>query len=277
MESEIITSAQNPRIKAVVRLRAHHGRAEQDLILIDGRREIGRALDADVRVQELFYCRRMLEPDDEPGLLQRAQRHEVGLVEVSAAVFAKVGYGERTEGLLAVAERPCRRLADLRLSDRPLIAVIEGVEKPGNLGAALRSADAAGVEAVIAADPATDIYGPNVIRSSLGTVFCVQLVAAPAPQTIAWLRERRMAIVTASPSGGATYTEVGLTGPVAVVFGSEARGLTQAWTGPDVRAATVPMLGRADSLNVSTAAALFFYEALRQRSGGRVQQKQLGV
>ena len=268
---EIITSPANPRIKAVAKLRDRRALDTRSLIVIDGRREITRALEAGVAIGEVFYCPVFLGPDDDRSVLEPAQQHGSRLIEVSEAVFAKIGYGDRAECAVAVAGRPRRMLADLKLSRKPLVAVVEGVEKPGNLGAILRSADGAGIEAVIACDPATDIYGPNVLRSSLGTAFTVPLVEASAAETIDWLNARRLAIVVASPAGKTVYTDVDLTRAVALVFGSEAHGMTQAWSRAGVTHAVVPMLGRADSLNVSITAALLFYEALRQRRAGKAR------
>jgi TrmH family RNA methyltransferase len=268
MNADRITSPQNLRVKEVVRLRDHRGRDERGRIVIDGRREVLRAVEAGVEIAELYYCPSLLGADDEERVLAPARGRQIELVEVTEPVFAKMSYGDRAEGLLAVAGRPMRALDGLRLGSRPLIAVVEGVEKPGNLGAILRSADAAGVDAVIAADPAADIYGPNAIRASLGTVFTVPLVEAPAEETSLWLDRRGLSIVAACPAGGQVYTEVDMTGPTAVVLGSEAHGLTTAWQQPCIVQAVVPMRGRADSLNLSITAALFFYEALRQRGGG---------
>jgi len=266
MKADRISSPQNDRIKEVVRLRDHRGRDERGRIVIDGRRELLRAVEAGVEITELYYCPSLLGADDEEQVLAPARDRQVELVEVTESVFTKMSYGDRAEGLLAVARRPTRTLDDLRLGPQPLIAVVEGVEKPGNLGAILRSADAAGVAAVIAADPATDIYGPNAIRASLGTVFSVPLVEATAEETSLWLDRRGLSIVAASPTGGKAYTEVDMTGPTAVVLGSEAHGLTAAWQQSRIIQAVVPMRGRADSLNLSITAALFFYEALRQRT-----------
>ncbi|HVP12998.1 MAG TPA: RNA methyltransferase [Phycisphaerae bacterium] len=266
---EVITSPQNPRIKAVARLRDHRTHDARDQIVIDGRRELARALEAGVAIGEIFYCPALLGADDSQALLEPAQERGARLVEVNEAVFAKLSYGDRAEGAVAVAQRPARKLADLRLSRTALLAVVEGIEKPGNLGAILRSADGAGVEAVIAADPVTDIYGANVIRSSLGTAFSVPLVEATTAETIEWLDEHRLSIVAASPVGKTPYTDVAMAGPTALVLGSEADGLTPAWSKAGVIQAAVPMLGKADSLNVSITAALFFYEALRQRRAGK--------
>jgi TrmH family RNA methyltransferase len=266
MGGEIIRSLQNPRVKAVVRMRRGRGRSER--ILIDGRREIRRALEGGVRIGEVYYCGDLLSGDDREGILRPAGEQGAELTEVSEAVLAKISYGDRVEGMLAVGDRPRRVLSDLQLSGCPLVAIVEGLEKPGNLGAILRSADAAGVEAVLVADAVTDAYGPNVIRSSLGTIFCVPVVEVSAGDAIEWLVGRGMRIVAADPSVGSVYTRVDFSGPVAVVLGSEAGGLSRAWAREGVIRAGIPMTGRADSLNVSITAALFFFEALRQRGGG---------
>lgn len=264
--AEIITSTGNPRVKEALRLRGKRGRAEGEHILIDGVREIGRAVNARVVIDEIFFCDAILEGKDGVTLLKRIDAGGTRATSVSEAVFDKIRYGDRTGGLVAVAQRPKRALDDLRLSSNPFIAVVESLEKPGNLGAIVRTADAAGVEAVIVVDPETDLYGPNVIRASLGTIFCVPVVEADAGTAIEWLQKHKLAIVTATPDGGTVYTEVDFRGPVAMVFGSEAGGLSGVWRTLDVTRASVPMRGQADSLNVATTAALFFYEALRQRA-----------
>ncbi|MFH1417530.1 MAG: RNA methyltransferase [Planctomycetota bacterium] len=265
MNDEVITSLQNPRVKAVVRLRERRSRDRSGRILIDGRREIARALDAGVRFVEVFYCRGMLRADDEDAFLRPARRAGGSLVEVNEAVFGRIGYGDRAEGVVVVAERPERSLDDLHLDSPPLVGIVEGIEKPGNLGAILRSADGAGVDAIVAVEPITDIYGPNAIRASLGTVFTVPLAAGSPGETLAWVRARGLSLVAASPAGGVMLTDVNMAGPTAIIFGAEAAGLTQTWDRAGLVHATIPMLGRADSLNVATTAALFFYEALRQR------------
>lgn len=262
---EVITSPQNPRIKAVAKLRTRRGRGRSDVILIDGHREIGRAMEAGVRIREVFSC----AAADGGPILQRAERLGARIIRVNEAVFAKIGYGDRAEGLVATADRPRNGLGDLRLSPRPLIGVVEGIEKPGNLGAIFRSADGAGVEALLVVDGVTDLYGPNVIRSSLGTVFCVPAVEVSGAEAQAWLADREIAVIAASPGADKHYTDWDLSGPVALLFGSEAEGLTAIWDRGDLVRASVPMAGRADSLNVSTTAALFFYEARRQREADR--------
>jgi TrmH family RNA methyltransferase len=201
-------------------------------------------------------------------LLEDARRRGASLIGVTASVFSKIGYGQRADGMVAVAERPSRDLGQLSVGDAAVVAVVDRVEKPGNLGAILRTADAAGVAAILAVDAAVDVYGPNVIRASLGTVFCVPLVETDADSARSWLRAGRFRVVAAYSGGDTQYTAVDYRSRTAIVLGSESRGLGADWGGGDVIRAAVPMRGRADSLNVSTTAALFFYEALRQRGTG---------
>ncbi|HEU0242589.1 MAG TPA: TrmH family RNA methyltransferase, partial [Candidatus Limnocylindrales bacterium] len=179
----------------------------------------------------------------------------------------RLGYGERSEGVVATVRIPDTSLAALTgaLPPDPLVVVLEAVEKPGNLGAVLRSADAAGADAVILANPRTDLFNPNAIRASLGTVFAVPVAAGGAAAVRAWLESAGMRVLAARVEAAIPYTEADLRGPVALVLGSEADGLTEAWTGGDVTAVSLPMLGVADSLNVSVTAAVLLYEARRQR------------
>lgn len=265
MREETITSPQNPRIKAVARLRDRRGRTQSDLILIDGRREITRALEGQVAIEELYYCRAVLDGPAVDEVIEPARRRGSAMVEVSEPVLEKISYGNRADGLVAVARRPVKRLADLHLEVRPLVCVAERIEKPGNLGAILRSADAAGIDAVVAADPVTDVYGPNVIRASLGTVFTRPLVEATAAETLDWLRQRGLSIVAATPDGDTSFWQLDMTKPTALVLGAEAAGLSPIWRQADIVQTSIPMRGRADSLNASVTAAVFFYEAMRQR------------
>jgi len=266
MSDEIIASLQNVRIKNAIQLRRSRGRAKTDRILIDGRREIQRAIEASVDVQELFYCAAMLKPDDSARIVQQATRTRVRCSEVTQEVMGRIRYGDRSDGVVATARRPVTALGALRLVDASLVAVVEGVEKPGNFGAIVRSADAAGVDAVIAADPSTDILGPNSIRASLGTVFCVPVAEASVPDTLVWARDRGMGIVVAAPASLLHHTEADFRGPTMVVLGSESQGCSDVWEPAGATMACVPMRGRADSLNVSVTAAVFFFEAVRQRS-----------
>lgn len=263
--AEIITSPQNPRIKAAAKLRDRRGRKQTGRMIVDGQREIAQALLSNVVVRELFYCADMLESSRSASVLSDARKQGVEVVEVNEAVFQKLMYGRRADGVVAVADRPRRGLSEIELGGHPLVAVIEHVEKPGNLGAILRSADAAGVDAVVVVDPATDTYGPNVIRASLGAIFGLNVAEAESGESIEWLKHHRFQIIAATPDSAKAYSDVDYRAPTAIVFGSEAGGVSEVWDRIEIVRASIPMLGRVDSLNVSATAALFFYEALRQR------------
>jgi TrmH family RNA methyltransferase len=263
-----ITSTANPRLKAAVRLRGRRERDRLGLTLIDGVRETMRAMSGGAMLREAFVLPELLVEPEAQGLLERLGEESVPVLELGREAFEKLAYGDRLDGVVAVAETPLRTLADLILPPDPLIAVIEGVEKPGNLGAVLRTADGAGVNAVVVADSATDLFNPNIIRASLGTVFALPVCVASSGDVLTWLRQRGIAIIAARVQGAVDYTDADYRGAVAIALGSEARGLSDAW-GELARASVhVPMLGVADSLNVSVTAAVLFYEALRQRRGG---------
>lgn len=260
-----ITSTANPRIKAAARLRDRRGRDDQGRIIIDGVREISRALAAGAHVVELYYCPDLCAGDEPQRLIAQVRQGSGDVIEVTPTVMDKLAFGNRGEGVVAVGLSPQRTLADLELPADALVAVVEGVEKPGNLGAILRTADATGVGAVIVASGITDLYNPNAIRASLGAIFTVPVCTASAEHTLAWLRSRGCRILAARVDGAIDYTAADFRGPAAIVLGSEAAGLSQAWRGDDITAVKLPMLGQVDSLNLSATAAVLFYEALRQR------------
>jgi TrmH family RNA methyltransferase len=214
---------------------------------------------------EAFVCESLLAGPDARLTLDQQLAREIPLQPVSETVFEKLAFGQRAEGLVAVIHIPSLALGALVLPDRPLVVVVEAVEKPGNLGAVLRSADGAGADALIASSPRTDLFNPNAIRASAGTIFSLPLAAATTAETLAWLDERDVRVVTARVDGDAIYSDVDLTGPLALVLGTEAEGLSEAWRGPRTTAVRIPMLGAADSLNVSVSAAILLYEARRQR------------
>ena len=267
MPEPALASPSNPRIKAAARLRDRRERDETGLTLVDGARELRRALEAGIEAIEAFVCEPLVAGEDARAALDALRSRRVTVITTTEAAFAKLAFGDRAEGLVAVVRAPTRSLDDLALPADPLIIVIEGVEKPGNLGAILRSADGAGVDAVIAASPRTDLANPNVIRASAGTIFTVPMAAASTDDVLRWLRDRRIRIVATRVDAAELYTELDLAGAVAIVLGSEAGGLTEAWLGPDIEAVHLPMLGVADSLNVSVTAAILAYEARRQRAG----------
>jgi TrmH family RNA methyltransferase len=263
--SPVISSRQNPRFKRALGLREARERRSQGRFLVDGAREIGRALDAGLAMVEAWLAPDRLSDEASRALLLRLHAARVELIETTPELLARLAYGERDEGLVAVVEAPPMDLERLTLPPDALVGVVEGVEKPGNLGALLRSADGAGVDAVIVADPISDTWNPNAIRASLGTIFRLPLAVASAAEAMAFLRGKGMAIVAARVDASADYDSVDLSGPVALIVGSEDAGLGPNWSGPDVTAVRIPMLGVADSLNVSASAAVLFYEARRQR------------
>ncbi|MCA9152190.1 MAG: RNA methyltransferase [Planctomycetales bacterium] len=267
-----IQSAQNVRFKQALRLRQSRQRRRSERILIDGQREILCAIDAGVQVHELFVPATAVEavdsgqaPHDFVALLARLASGGAELLSLPDGLLERISYGGRTDQWLATATPPDRTLADLRLSDQPLVAILEGVEKPGNLGAVVRSADGAGVEAVIVVDGGTDLYNPNAIRASRGTIFTLPVVSASTNQVQAWLRQQGVTTLVARPNAALPYDQVDFRQPVALVLGSEALGVSSAWLGDDYSGICLPMRGRADSLNVSITAAILFYEAQRQR------------
>jgi TrmH family RNA methyltransferase len=261
---EPITSRQNVRIKEVAKLRDARQRAKQGRFSIDGAREIGRALDAGIVVDEAFVCPSLCTSGEARQLAARLTGPQC--VEVTPEVFEKICFGQRNDGLVLVAKTPQRSLAELVVPERPLVAVLAGLEKPGNVGAILRTADGAGIDAVIVAGGRTDLWNPNTIRASLGTVFAPNVCAASIIETLAQLRAWKLPIVATRPDAPALYSQVDYRAGAAIVLGSEADGLSEDWQQPDVTGVHLPMQGIADSLNVSATAAILFYEAQRQRA-----------
>jgi TrmH family RNA methyltransferase len=262
----VIDSPANPRIRAAAALRERRDRERSGLTLVDGGREARRAVEAGIEVEVAFVCPELLTSPDAGAAVEALRRRGDGdaIVEVSERAFEKLAYGDRSDGVVLVVRPATRGLADLDLGPAPLIVVTEDVEKPGNLGAILRSADGAGADAVLAVG-GTDVFNPNVIRASVGTVFSVPIAAAPAADTMAWLRQRGIRIVAARTDAQRLYADADLTGPLAIALGSERVGLSAEWHRADVEGVRLPMAGVADSLNVSVAAAVLLYEAWRQR------------
>lgn len=263
-----IESPANPRIRAAAALRERRERDRSGLTLVDGLRESIRALEAGVATELALISPPLLNGAGAEQLRALLRDRGIETVEVSPRAFGRVAFGDRNDGVVLVARAPTTDLAAIRFreGDDPLVVVTEDIEKPGNLGAILRSADGAGVSAVVAVG-GTDLFNPNVIRASTGTVFSVPLAAAPADAALHWLREHGLRIVAAKVDASRLHTAADLTGPLAIVLGNEASGLSDAWDAPDVESLRLPMLGVADSLNVSVAGAVLLYEARRQRDG----------
>jgi TrmH family RNA methyltransferase len=256
-----ITSTQNPKIKSLLSLEKPRERRKQCLFIVEGVKEVRMALEAGYKIGNIFFCEEILNKDESGDLL----RNDKLLVPVSREVFDKIAVRESTGGILAVAEQKTHRLADIVLSKKPLLLILEAVEKPGNLGAILRTADAAGVDALIICDPQTDFYNPNVIRSSVGCVFTKQIASATSEETIRWLKKNDIQIFCTYLNASHPYHEVDYTKPSAIVMGTEATGLSDSWIKNATANIIIPMLGKIDSMNVSNAAAVVVYEAMRQR------------
>lgn len=262
---EKISSLQNPRVKQLVKLRDRRPRDEAGVFLVEGYRQIRRALEKNVTLTEVYFSRDWFLGENEDALLAQAETAGATLFELSKDAFAKVAYRERPDGLLAVAPQWRHALDDLVLSPTPLLLVVEAIEKPGNLGTILRSADAAGCEAVIVCDPVTDIFNPNVVRASTGVLFSVPLVVADSREVHAWLKQRGIRTAATTPHTDNLYTQTDLTGPLAVVMGSEQYGLSEFWMKESDVLVRIPMAGQADSLNVAMATIITLFEAVRQR------------
>jgi RNA methyltransferase, TrmH family len=259
-----ITSLANPRIKHLVALRRRRVRDADGVTLVEGYEELGLALSAGVRPQALYHCPELAHGDP-LGVVGHVAELGAELIGVSKPVFAKIAYRESPDGWLAVVPTVDTALDRLQLGEQPLLLICEGVEKPGNLGAILRTADAAGVTAVIATDPVTDWGNPNLVRASKGAVFSVPVAAAPTARVLPWLAERGLTVAAATPDGEVMLADADLAGPVAIAVGSETHGLSAPWLGQAGVTLRIPMFGRADSLNVAAAAAIVVYEAVRQR------------
>ncbi len=258
---ETITSAQNPKIKNLLLLQEKsRARKEQGLFVVEGRRELEHCIEAGFRVRTVFVCEE-IAPSVIPSAVEESR-----VIRVPEALYRKIAYREGTEGIIAEVEMKSRGLEDLRLPENPIIVVLEAVEKPGNLGAVLRTADAAGVDAVIVADPLTDLYNPNLIRASIGAIFTVPTVAAPSADVISWLKAKGIRILTAQLQDSSLYYDVDMKCGTAIVMGTESTGLTQPWRNAADAHIRIPMLGRLDSLNVSVSASILIYEAVRQRA-----------
>jgi len=268
-----LTSPSNPRIKSAIRLQNARHRRLKGRFLIDGIREIHRVIESWFSLLEVFLAENALETSSKPqelkSLLDLLSQKKVLIWSLPPFLFEKMAFGDRNEGIVAVAKTEVRSLQEIVFSENPLVAVIEKIEKPGNLGAILRSADGAGIEAVFIADPLCDLFNPNTIRSSLGTVFRIPCVVDTTENIFHFLRERSICIAAARCDGFISYSEHDFRKPTAIVLGSEAEGLSAQWKGESIPSLYLPMQGIADSLNVSTAAAVLFYEARRQRDESR--------
>jgi len=259
-----IDSSRNPELRARARLKERRVRVKEGRFLIEGAREVSRALAAGVGLEALYLCPALLG-DAGRSVVVAAETRHVPLTELSAAAFGVLSYRENPDGVVAVAERQAKTLTDLALPERALVVVVEGLEKPGNLGALLRTADSVGAHALFATGGGTDLENPNVIRASMGSLFSRPVLAVDAAELLGWLRREGFSLVATTPHTDTLYWDAAYTGRTAVLLGAEHEGLSQALLdAADVRV-KIPMQGLADSLNVATTGALLLYEALRQR------------
>ena len=264
MRTEIITSAQNPKIKTLLELQEKSkARRKEGLFVVEGRRELQHCLSAGYEPYAVFICRDILTEDELNEIIASCSCR---FYELPQHLYDKVAYRGGTEGVIAELRCKDMGLEQLKLKENPLVVVLESVEKPGNLGAVLRSADASGVDAVIVCDPLTDMYNPNLIRSSIGAIFTVPVATATSEDTIKWLKSNNIKIYTAQLQDSEWYYDTNMKGGTAIVMGTEATGLTQAWRKAADAHIKIPMLGRLDSLNVSVSAAILMFEAVRQRN-----------
>ena len=265
----LITSTKNPRVKQVVALRERRERVRSGLTRVEGFEELSLALQSGAQPRTLFYCPALIRDHQQMTLLDRVRQAGGEVIEVSVPVFEKMAYREGPDGWLATLPSPERALDQIQLGAVPFVIVTEAVEKPGNLGAILRTADAAGVDAIVSSDPLTDWGNPNVVRASKGALFTMQVAQASNDDTLRWLRGHGVQIVVATPQAEVVYTEVDLRGPSAIIVGTEKHGVSRTWLDHADIAVQIPMFGKVNSLNVATATALLIYEVVRQRGSER--------
>lgn len=258
-----ITSLQNNAIKNIVKLGKNRERQQQGLFIIEGARELSLALRANYVVESVYVCRDLFVNSKYPDVLDAISDRLI--FDISHEVFSKIAYRENSDGVVALAKPKGHTLDDLKLSENPFIILLESVEKPGNLGAILRTADASAADAVVVCNPQTDLYNPNVIRSSVGGLFTVQTAVCSSDEAIAWLRENNIKSYAAELEASEFYQNIDFTGPSAIVMGTEADGLSSTWLNNADKRIKIPMMGEIDSLNVSVSTAVITFEAMRQR------------
>lgn len=264
---EEITSMQNSKIKLAMQLANRRTRNRTNLFLIEGYRELSRAVQARIKIVSLFICPALFLGNNEKALIEQIKRDQAFIYPCSISVFKKISYRDRPDGLVAIAEQMHCSLHTISFSHTAFVVIAEAIEKPGNLGTILRSADAAGVDAVMVCDRCTDIYNPNVIRASIGTLFTTSVVEAISQEVLDLMREHKIKVIATTPSASQDFTQVDLTGPIAIAVGTEQLGLSDFWMKQADICVRIPMYGTADSLNVATATTLLLYEVIRQRKG----------
>lgn len=257
----IITSHHNPKIKNIISLEKARERKRQHLFVIEGLRELSLALEGKYKIISVFFCPDIISVE---AVLKIIDQEEL-LIPVEESVFMKIAYRDSTGGIIAVAEQKDHTLQHIQLKKNPLLLILDAVEKPGNLGAILRTADAAAIDAVIICDPQTDFYNPNVIRSSIGCVFTTTIASATSEETVQWLKNQNIQILATHLLASMPYYEIDFQQPSAIIMGTESVGLSKYWVDHATNTIIIPMQGKIDSMNVSTAAAVIVFEAIRQR------------
>lgn len=265
-----ITSIDNLQIKQAVQLQDRRHRKNTKLFLIEGYRELKRAFAGGIVIQKLFICPEMFLGINEIDLIAPIEEMGTAVLTCTKKVFQKLSYRDRPDGLLGIGVQMATTLGVLgsQMKTPPLLVVAEGIEKPGNLGSIMRSADGVAADGIIVCDQCTDIYNPNVVRASVGTLFTLPIIEAESAETFFWLKNHQIKIVATSPKAKKEFTESDLRGPIAIVVGTEQLGLSEMWLKAADEQVFIPMKGVADSLNVATATTLLLYEALRQRKPG---------
>ena len=265
-----ISSLHNPHVKEACHLRERHYRNKLGLFLIEGYRELQRASKHSAPIDKLFICPELFLGENEDALIEAIEKQGAKIIPCTETVFRKMSYRDRPDGLLAIAPYMPRGLnfLDTKLQGvkNPLLIIAEAIEKPGNLGTILRTADASGCQGVIVCNRCTDITNPNVVRASTGTLFCLPIVEATSEETFDWLETNKIASIAARPQATKNYTDANMKGPCAIVVGCEQLGLSSIWQKRATEDVKIPMLGEADSLNVAQATTILLYEAVRQRT-----------
>lgn len=266
MFADRISSRENPKIKEILQLQdKSKERREKGLFTVEGVREITRCIDGGYTPESIFFCEEMVSQAEVEKIAASLPAGSLSLYSVTKNIYEKIAYRDSTEGMVAVVKGKGLSLKEIAVGPAPLVLVLEGVEKPGNLGAMLRTADAAGVDAVLICDSPTDLFNPNLIRASLGGVFTLQVASCTSEEALLWLKEKNFTIFSAQLQDSKLYYDADMKGSTAIVFGTESKGLTPFWRKEAGSHIMIPMLGRLDSLNVSVSAAILCYEAVRQR------------
>ena len=261
----IISSLQNPSVKKILKLSKSRERKLQNLFVIEGARELSLALAGDYFIEEVYVCRELFAESRYPEVLADVPTERV--IDITPQVFEKLSYRSSSDGIIALARPKSHNLSDIQLSENPFVIILESVEKPGNLGAILRTADAAAVDAVVVCDPQTDVYNPNVIRSGVGALFTVQTAVCTSEEAMEWLNKNSITSFAAELEAAEFYQDVDFNQPSAIIMGTEAEGLAREWLYFAAHRIKIPMRGKIDSLNVSVSTAVLTFEAMRQREG----------